>query len=182
MATAFTHGLVGAALYPLAPRELRRPKLGVVLAVVAMIPDLDVIAFRLGIPYEHPFGHRGFSHSLVFAALLGVVVPSVSFPNVRRFSRAWLALVSLVALSVASHGILDALTDAGLGVGFFVPFSDERYFFPWRPLLTSPLQPLAFFDAHGLAILLNEASYVWLPVAIGLLCLIAGRALLARHG
>jgi inner membrane protein len=83
---------------------------------------------------------------------------------------------------VASHGILDALTDAGLGVGFFVPFSDARYFLPWRPLLTSPLQPLAFFDSHGLAILLNEASYVWLPVAVAWLCLIAGRALLARGG
>ncbi len=40
--------------------------------VCAVLPDLDVLAFRLDIPYGHDFGHRGFSHSLLFALLIGM--------------------------------------------------------------------------------------------------------------
>jgi inner membrane protein len=40
--------------------------LGVVLSV---LPDVDAVGFRLGIPYASPFGHRGFTHSIAFAAL-----------------------------------------------------------------------------------------------------------------
>jgi len=29
----------------------------------ACLPDLDVLAFRLGIAYSDAFGHRGFSHA-----------------------------------------------------------------------------------------------------------------------
>nr|HRC76832.1 rhodanese-like domain-containing protein [Kouleothrix sp.] len=32
------------------------------------------------------------------------------------------------------HGVLDAMTDGGLGVAFFAPFSATRYFFPFRPI------------------------------------------------
>ena len=38
-----------------------------------MLPDLDVVAFALHIPYAHAFGHRGASHSLFFAFLLGLL-------------------------------------------------------------------------------------------------------------
>ena len=39
-----------------------------------MIPDIDVIGFRFGIHYGDFWGHRGFTHSLVFAALLAGAV------------------------------------------------------------------------------------------------------------
>src|SRR5437667_359091 len=39
----------------------------IVGAICASVPDADVGAFGLGIPYEHPLGHRGFTHSLLFA-------------------------------------------------------------------------------------------------------------------
>ena len=41
-------------------------------SALAMLPDADVVAFKLGIPYGATWGHRGASHSLVFA--LGVVL------------------------------------------------------------------------------------------------------------
>ena len=41
------------------------------------LPDLDVIGFRFGIHYGDFWGHRGFTHSLVFAALLASVVALV---------------------------------------------------------------------------------------------------------
>jgi membrane-bound metal-dependent hydrolase YbcI (DUF457 family) len=34
-----------------------------------LLPDVDVIGLIVGIPYEHVMGHRGFSHSLLFAVM-----------------------------------------------------------------------------------------------------------------
>src|SRR3546814_12449693 len=78
------------------------------------------------------FGHRGFSHSLVFAVLLAVAA-SVAY---RRFESSASAQSTGVYLFLcaASHGLLDALTNGGLGVAFFSPFIEQRYFFPWRPI------------------------------------------------
>ena len=178
MATAFTHAFVASAIGSLGPRELSPLKVGLVLSAVAMLPDLDVIAFPLGIPYEHPLGHRGLTHSLPFAAGVGLLVPWLVFPEVRGFTRSWWVLVLLVFLASASHGFLDAFTDAGLGLGFFLPFKDARYFFPWRVLETSPVSPAAFFRGRSLGILVNEFLWVWLPV--GVLWLAARRTVLRR--
>src|SRR5690242_7359722 len=74
---------------------------------VALAADLDVIGFRLGVPYAAPFGHRGATHSIVAAGALALVIGLVA-----RQAR-----VGLVAFAVAlSHPLLDALTDGGLGV------------------------------------------------------------------
>jgi len=59
--------------------------------------------------------------------------------------------------------VLDAMTSGGGGVAFFAPFVNERYFFPWRPILVSPLDPRRFFTARGIAILRNEFVWVWTP-------------------
>ncbi len=175
MPSAFTHAIVGAALTPLAPRPLRRLRLAVALAAVAALPDLDVVAFRFGIPYAHPLGHRGFSHSLLFAALLAAVVPRLVYPAVRLGTRRWWAVAALCFAAIASHGVLDACTDGGLGVGFFIPVSAARIFFPWRPLTVSPLSVHAFFSPRGGAILANEIAWVWLPTAAALGALLALR-------
>jgi inner membrane protein len=144
---------------------------GVVLAAAAALPDLDVLGFWFGIRYSHPLGHRGFSHSLPFALLLATVLWAWLDRGDRRLSRASGELFLVVFLACASHGFLDAFTDAGLGVGFFIPFSDTRYFFPWRPILTSPLSLGAFFSGEGIAILRNEALCVWVPTGLMLVLL-----------
>lgn len=173
MATPFSHvivaGTVGLAVGPPKP-PLRWWVLG---ALSSMLPDLDAVGFWLGVPYEHPWGHRGITHSLVFAALLGVAVVAVFFRAARW--RVWRPRLWLFFfLATASHGVLDAMTNGGLGVAFFWPIDDSRYFFPFRPIEVSPISILGFFDARGLAILQNEALWVWLPsllaaMGIGLL-------------
>jgi inner membrane protein len=55
------------------------------------------------------------------------------------------------------------MTTGGLGVAFFSPFSNERYFLPWRPIRVSPLSA-GFFSARGLAVLASELKWVWLPL------------------
>ncbi|MCG6963402.1 MAG: metal-dependent hydrolase [Acidobacteria bacterium] len=166
MSSAFTHALVGASGVQLIPDDLPKWRVALVFAVAAVAPDLDVAAFSLGIPYGHMLGHRGFSHSLLCAALLAAVASLV----VRRWSdggRTGLLRIWVVAfLVVALHGALDAATDAGLGIGFFIPFSSKRYFFPFRPIATSSVNPFRFFSARGLAVLASEALWVWLPLGL----------------
>jgi inner membrane protein len=176
MPSLFTHAFVGAAISTLAPAGYRGLGLAAGLGALAALPDLDVVAFRFGVGYAHPLGHRGLSHSLPFAALISVplwwwlVRRSGRSPRLPEFG-----LLAVIFLACASHGFLDAFTDAGLGVGFFVPFNDARYFFPWRPILTSPLEVGEFFAGRGMTILRNEIGWVWLPTALLVGVLLAAR-------
>jgi len=126
------------------------------MALVAVFPDLDVLAFRLGIPYENALGHRGFTHSLLFAALLASVVARFEFGTTSP------RLIFLLFVATASHGILDALTDGGLGVGFLIPFSNERFFAPVRPIPVSPIG----LDSSVVRIVQAEMVYVWIPTFV----------------
>jgi inner membrane protein len=152
-------------------------------AVCAMLPDLDVIAFAFGIPYEDMLGHRGFTHSFFFAALVGAAAAA----HVSHQSHRWhpshpshlpsqTALFLWFAAVTASHGVLDAMTNGGRGIAFFAPFSGARYFFPWRPIQVSPIGA-GFFSARGLRVLASEAGWIWVPSAI-----IAASARLFRNG
>ena len=120
-----------------------------------------MIAFSLGIPYGHPLGHRGLTHSLFFAA----AVAAASIPLWRHLRGPVLRGCIVTFLALASHGLLDAFTDGGRGIGLLIPFDDGRYFAPWRPILTSPLSLDRFFSRRGLSILGNEALWVGIPSA-----------------
>jgi inner membrane protein len=127
--------------------------------VASILPDLDVVAFRLGIPYQDIWGHRGFSHSLVFAFLGGgLALWAAPWLGCRRIS-AFL----LISAAMISHLALDAATSGGLGVAAFWPFSPERYFLPWRPVRVSPLSLQALLSARGAAVFWSEMQWVWLP-------------------
>lgn len=72
MASAFSHAFVAIALgkaYSLHPMPWRFWVLSVLCAV---LPDADVIGFALGVKYGDLLGHRGLSHSLSVAFVLGV--------------------------------------------------------------------------------------------------------------
>jgi inner membrane protein len=76
--------------------------------------------------------------------------------------RPWQASVVGVLL-VSSHGLLDCLTDGGLGVALFWPFTTARYFFPWRPLPVAPIGR-GIFSTRGLAVMTHELVF-FLPLA-----------------
>lgn len=163
MPSAFAHAAVGAALAAHAKPGRGRVALAAVLAAAAAAPDLDVIGFRLGIPYAHVLGHRGLTHSLFFAAAVGLASwPLWRQANAVQPRRA----AALVFFAVASHGLLDAFTDEGLGVGLLIPFDDERLFAPVRPLPTSPLSVRAFFSERGASILRGELVFIGPLVAL----------------
>jgi inner membrane protein len=165
VASVFSHAVaalsIGSCFYrPEIPKHL-----WVMGAVCSVLPDLDVIGFRYGIPYGNFWGHRGFTHSLTIAVFLASAVVAVGFrralPGLSKFY-VWLYLF----LVTASHGILDAMTDGGLGVAFFSPFDNTRYFLPWRPIHVSPIGFVRFFTSRGLVILESELLWIWLPAGL----------------
>lgn len=79
-------------------------------------------------------GHRGFTHSITFALLLGATVAFVGFRDA-RWSGQRLRLWTAFTLATLTHGVLDALTTQQRPmVAFFSPFSSERFTFPWHPI------------------------------------------------
>ena len=161
MPTIMTHAVVGLGLGRVFTRRQMPPRFWALVAVLPMVPDLDVLAFRLGIPYGAAWGHRGLTHSLCFAFLLSLAVAALTCRRLRVPFWDWWGFLFLVA---ATHGLLDAFTNGGLGVALFAPFDETRYFFPWRPIEVSPIG-LSFFSAQGGATLASEVLWVWLPTA-----------------
>jgi inner membrane protein len=134
----------------------------VLAAASSIAPDADVIGVALGIPFRSVLGHRGLSHSLVFAVVLAAIVVLVFFSRMRAKpspARLWLYFF----LATASHGVLDALTNGGPGIAFFAPFDNDRYFLPWRPVVVSPIGIRPFFSDWGLRVIESEMFWIWLP-------------------
>jgi inner membrane protein len=165
MASPFSHAVAALSIGTCFYRPQIPKRVWLAGVICSVVPDLDVIGFRFGIHYGDFWGHRGFTHSLVFAALLAGMVALAIFRRgamgVGRF-----ALFAYLFLATASHGVLDAMTDGGLGVAFFSPFDTTRYFLPWRPIHVSPIAVHRFFSARGFAILQNEAVWIWVPAIL----------------
>ena len=156
MASIFGHGVVAYTISKVASRASTK-KLTVLAIISSVLPDIDILAFNFGIPYEAPLGHRGFTHSILFALLWAIMITFV-------FSKARKRLSFLVIfVSTISHGILDAMTTGGRGVGFFIPFDNTRYFFPFRIITVSPLSPRSFFSEWGYQVIMSELKYIFLP-------------------
>ncbi|MGY3087483.1 inner membrane protein [Hymenobacter sp. UYAg731] len=163
MASAFGHAALGVTLGKLLLPNRRHWPYWVAAALCAALPDVDSVGYRLGVPYDSLWGHRGLTHSLLAAAIVaavGMLLARLSRPT-HRPAAGRLAL--LLFLATASHGLLDAMTTGGLGVAFFSPWHPERYFFPFRPIKVSPLSIRGFFGTKGLRVLASEALWVGLP-------------------
>ncbi len=152
-------GMLGGRLVAGGPRW--RPLAA--LAGLSMLPDADVLAFRLGIPYHHPLGHRGATHSLAFAVGMGIIA-AIWAQLAHRPAARWGLAVTLV---VATHPLLDALTDGGLGVALWWPLRADRVFAPWRPLPVAPIG-WGMLSPRGLWVVAAEALPSALLVALAL--------------
>lgn len=183
MPTIFSHAIFSTALGAAYATEPMPARFWVWAGLCSMLPDLDVIAFAFGVPYRSIWGHRGFTHSLVFAILAGWVIARWGFHDedlkLMKCSRASLAI--FFSLALASHLALDSLTNGGLGVAIFAPFDNTRYFAPWRPIRVSPIGA-DFFSLRGLLVLGSEILWVWLPaLALILLAKLYRRASLTKQ-
>ena len=143
--------------------KLAAPMIG--WSLLSMLPDADVVGFSLGVAYGAPWGHRGATHSLMFAVGVGAVVALVARVCRQPATRAGV----LATLVVASHGLLDTLTDGGSGSALLWPFDATRYFAPVNPIPVSPigmrvLSPRGLYAAAvELLLFAPLLAYAWWP-------------------
>ena len=181
MPTPMTHAFVAVAL---GKTVYRRKPLGFWLLAIlcATLPDIDTIGLRLGIPYGHVLGHRGLTHSLFFAACLSAAAAWAALPWFKPAARSWWRLWLFFFVVAASQGVLDAMTDGGMGVAFFAPFHNARYFLPFCPIEVSPIGLGAFLSQRGLRVLSSELLWVCLPMGLLVLAARVWRARGAERG
>lgn len=162
MASIFGHAVAAFAFGKGFSKTLVNLKFLLLGVICAILPDADVIGFSFGIKYESFFGHRGFSHSLLFALILAALITAIFYKK-DLFTKKGLLLITYFTTCTASHAILDALTTGGLGVAFFSPFDTSRYFFPWRPIKVSPIGVERFFSERGINVLMSELIWIGIP-------------------
>lgn len=163
MASAFGHAAGALAISNLFRLKTKLSAGIIFLGVVcSILPDADVIGFKFGIPYESLWGHRGITHSILFAVLLALVLAYFLSSTRQQF----FAIASFLFLATLSHSILDALTTGGKGVAFFAPFDNTRYFLPWRLIQVSPIGLKNFVSAWGLKVLKSEFIWIGIPLII----------------
>jgi inner membrane protein len=135
----------------------------VTAALCGIIPDVDFLGAPFGATaYSTLFGgHRGITHGIPFAIAFGTLIAWRGFRDAQWDGlRPRLALAFMLA--IATHGLLDALTDNGPPVAFLSPLSLERYTFAWHPI-----NPSAAYGVRGFArlpiVLANEFFWAGLP-------------------
>lgn len=174
MPTILTHAVVACGISSVLTRFRRMPPLFWLLAAgLSILPDADVVAWPLGIPWGTLWAHRGITHSFPTAALVSYVGARLAFRPLRLpFFWLW----GCYFLVMASHGFLDAFTNGGPGVAFLAPFDDTRYFFPWRPIVVSPIGR-DIVSHWGLRTIVSELLWVWAPTIalVGMAWLARGR-------
>lgn len=158
MASPWAHAIAGAAVGAFYQSPPQRRRVITLAAICGVLPDLDLIGWPLGVSTFTLWGHRGLTHSIAFAVVLGLAVATL-IPSITRRERAVAAFV--LVLATATHSVLDAMTTySPTGPAFWAPFSNARYRFAWMPLTGSG----GFATDFG-----QEALYACLPAVVVIL-------------
>ena len=156
MASPWAHALAGAAVGACYRDPRHRRRVIALAAACAVAPDLDLIGWPLGISPLTLLGHRGLSHSILFATALGVLAARALRPPITARERVTAAVV--LVLATVTHSLIDALTTyAPSGPAFWAPFTNQRYRFSWMPLTGSGGLETDFG---------REALYICLPAFV----------------
>ena len=135
MPTILTHALLPLIAAAAVEDSKLSRRLVVVGMIAAVLPDADLISRAFGIPHTHDFGHRGVSHSLLFALLIGALgVLAAPMLNAGRRASFWFPFLSCV-----SHPLTDMLTNGGKGIMLLWPLAHDRFTWPLRPVEVSPI-------------------------------------------
>ena len=122
-----THTLCGAALARTRLGRLHRlAPLSLLIAV--NLPDVDIVSGFLG-EKSYLLHHRGFTHSVLGALLLALLLAGAMRLLERKrvdAPRRWRAYLLPALIGVATHPLLDLMNNYGLRP--WLPFSDARYF------------------------------------------------------
>lgn len=110
-------------------------------AIVATIPDLDVVMLPFYDSLERISIHRGYSHSILISILLALLLSYLLSKAKWTKHVSFQRLLIFVWLALFTHILLDAFT--AYGTQLFLPFSNQRVSFDSinivDPLYTIPL-------------------------------------------
>lgn len=157
MTTLYTHAVAGLGLARWCADRHMPWSYWTLAAVLPLLPDLDVFSMA---PYGSPLGHRGVTHSLLFALATGLIAASIV---ARPLRRQWWMLAGLFFAVAATHGLLDALTRGGEGIPLFWPLGGR--YGNWGPI---PVSDIAFDwpDPRTSRAIRGELLWVWLPTML----------------
>lgn len=159
MPTVFSHVAIPVGLGLGLGKKLVSPRLMAAGVAASVLPDVDGISFWTGIPYASILGHRGLTHSLLFVLLCALLGAALH----RFLKTKALNAFLFMGAAVLSHILLDSLTNGGLGIALWWPFSSERFFFGTRPIEVSPISLRRLLSSRGAKVFLSELRWVWLP-------------------
>jgi inner membrane protein len=174
MPMSTTHALLPLAV---AVAVAKRPipwTLIIVTMIASAAPDIDgLFKHFLGVPPNSIYGHRGATHSLFLALAAGLAAAAFhKLLGVRPLTAG-----VCVAAAMASHGILDMMTDSGQPVAYLWPVSSGRLFADWRPIHSGPVH-IANLATHVFARFQSELRQLIVPmfvIAFAVRCIRAAR-------
>lgn len=135
---SLTQIILGAAVAEAVAGKKMGNKAAMWGAIAGTIPDLDVLFMNFYHPIDAALMHRGFSHSIIFALLMGPILGYLvhRLYKKRYDQKTW---IKLFFLSIITHPILDMFTN--YGTEFLWPFNYRITFntvFVIDPLYTIP--------------------------------------------
>jgi inner membrane protein len=122
-----THAALGACVGELVARKQIGKKALVIGAFAQLIPDIDFLAAFWMNPTDNLLAHRGFTHSILFGAIITVVLALAVkywFPKLHMSAKSWMLFFGI---EIGLHLFLDVMNN--YGTGLFEPFSHYRVSF-----------------------------------------------------
>ena len=177
MPLPLTHACVPiAAAIAIAPRPIQWRLLAAAVAA-AMLPDLDGLSQKLfGVSDSSIYSHRGMAHSLFIALTVGAAVAAFH----RSLRVRYLTAAVVIASAMASHGLLDMMTDSGKPVAYLWPLTPTRLFAIWRPIHSMGVHRRHIFEVST-ARLWSELRQVIVPLMLAAITSRMGRLRLAKR-
>lgn len=163
MPTIITHAITAIPISLAFKNQISARRIIILSIIFSIVPDLDGIGFQLGIKYNSLFGHRGFSHSIFFLVITAIIFIFLTSSKIKMKRKSFLLLFTNFFSIGCLHILLDMMTNGGLGIALFSPFSNQRFFFSWRPIEVSSILPKYFFELNGLQVIKFELLYLILP-------------------
>ncbi len=172
MASVVGHAIAAITFGTAFSKKIKNWKFWLLGIFCSIFPDADVIGFNFGVAYGSFWGHRGFTHSFLFAFIFACFITLI-FYRKSIFKKKGFLYILYFFLCTVSHSLLDAMTTGGKGVAFFSPFDNARYFLPWRPIKVSPMGIESFFSEWGLKVIQSELFWIGIPCAIAIILILS---------
>ncbi len=161
-----SQAVVGAAFATSFCRKKHYVKPAVIAGIVGgMLPDADILIRSAADPLLSVEYHRHFTHSLAFVPFGGLIAALLCWPVIRK-QLAFPLIYIFATLGVATHGLLDAMTN--YGTHLLWPFTDRRE--SWSIIsIVDPIFTLTLLALCGLSFRRQSANYMKVAMAFALI-------------